>query len=142
MPIATYTPAEFAAIFNRERTWAYRLLYSGKVKALTKLGQLQIPQSEVDRLLADTQRYRGSPSHEKRTAKRKAAKKVPVSKGAKKWSAAMKQRKKNGASLPAGDHSDGVRKKASAHNWEVCAGKKKSAWRRLTRGNGNPDPAG
>lgn len=78
----TYTPAEFAALFNKERTWAYRQLYAGKIKAVTKLGQIHIPKSEVEKLLADVERYRGSPSHLKRTATRKARKSAPVSKGA------------------------------------------------------------
>ena len=92
----TYTPAEFAAVFGKERTWAYRQLYAGKVKAITKLGQTQIPQTEVDKLLNGAERYLGAPSHTKRTAARMAKKKAPVSKGAKKWTAALKQRKKHG----------------------------------------------
>ena len=100
MEKVTYTPAEFAALFGKERTWAYRQLYAGKVKAITKLGQTQIPQSEVDKLLKGAERYNGSPSHTKRVAKRQAKKKTPVSKGAKKWSAAVKQRKKLGLPQP------------------------------------------
>lgn len=33
-----YTPAEFAALFGKERTWAYRQLNAGKVQAITELG--------------------------------------------------------------------------------------------------------
>lgn len=92
---ATYTPAEFAAFFGKERTWGYRQLYAGKVKAITKLGQTLIPHSEVDKLLNGAERYRGAPSHTKRAAKKRAKKNAPVSKGAKKWTAAVKQRKKH-----------------------------------------------
>ena len=67
---ATYTPAEFAALFGKERTWGYRQLYAGKVKAITKLGQTQIPHSEVEKLLNGAERYRGAPSHTKRVAKK------------------------------------------------------------------------
>ncbi len=97
MDKVTYTPAEFAAVFGKERTWAYRQLYAGKVKAITKLGQTQIPHSEVEKLLNGAERYNGAPSHTKRVAKKKAQKKTPVSKGAKKWTAALKRRKKLGS---------------------------------------------
>ena len=95
MDKVTYTPSEFAAVFGKERTWAYRQLYAGKVKAITKLGQTQIPHSEVEKLLNGAERYRGAPSHTKRVAKKRAKKKAPGSKGAKKWTAAIKQRKKH-----------------------------------------------
>ena len=135
MPKATYTPAEFAEIFGKERTWAYRQLYAGKVKAITKLGQIQIPQSEVDKLLNGAERYLGSASHVKRTAKRKAKKKVPVSKGAKKWSAAVTQRRKHGSPPPANARS------ASGHKPSLPkrprpggqASVKQSVYQRLTR---------
>ena len=60
MEKVTYTPAEFAAVFGRERTWAYRQLYAGKVQAITELGRTLIPKSEVDRLLKEAGRYLGS----------------------------------------------------------------------------------
>lgn len=103
----TYTPAEFAALFGKERTWAYRQLYAGKVKAITKLGQVHIPHSEVEKLLGGVERYRGSASHAGRAAKKRAAKKKPVSKGAKKWMATIKQKKKHGLPLPKSAHSAG-----------------------------------
>ncbi len=94
----TYTPKEFAELFGKERTWTYRQLYAGKVKAITKLGQVQIPHSEVEKLLGGVERYRGAASHAGRAAKKRAAKKSPVSKGAKKWTAALKQKRKHGLS--------------------------------------------
>lgn len=106
----TYTPSEFASVFGKERTWAYRQLYAGKVKAITKLGQIQIPHSEVEKLLNGAERYRGSPSHAKRVAKRKAAKEKPVSKGANKWKAAVTQRKKHGPPPAKSARSVGGRK--------------------------------
>jgi hypothetical protein len=72
---ATYTPAEFAALFGKERTWGYRQLYAGKVKAITKLGQTLIPQSEVDKLLNGAERYLGAPSHVKRVPSARRRKK-------------------------------------------------------------------
>ena len=131
----TYTPAEFAALFGKERTWAYRQLYAGKVKAITKLGQTLIPQSEVDKLLDGAERYLGAPSHTKRVAKRKASKKTPVSKGAKKWTAALKQRKKHGSPPEVSAHS------ANGHTLslpeprhpDAQASARQSVYRRLTQ---------
>lgn len=45
------TPTEFASSFGRHHTWAYRLIYAGKVKVITKWGRMMIPRSEVDRLV-------------------------------------------------------------------------------------------
>jgi len=53
------TPTEFASLFNRHYTWAYRQIYAGKVKVISKLGRIMIPRSEVDRLLQDTETYTG-----------------------------------------------------------------------------------
>lgn len=53
------TPREFAAIFGRHHTWAYRQIYAGKVKVISKLGRIMIPRSEVDRLLQNTETYNG-----------------------------------------------------------------------------------
>jgi hypothetical protein len=131
----TYTPAEFAALFGKERTWAYRQLYAGKVKAITKLGQTQIPHSEVEKLLNGAERYLGSASHEKRTAKRKAKKKVPVSKGAKKWTAAIKQQKKHGSPPKGSARSADAHKPSlprSPHH-DDPASARQSVYRRLTR---------
>ena len=53
------TPTEFASIFGRHYTWAYRQIYAGKVKVISKLGRIMIPRSEVDRLLQDKETYAG-----------------------------------------------------------------------------------
>jgi hypothetical protein len=131
----TYTPAEFAALFGKERTWAYRQLYAGKVKAITKLGQIQIPQSEVDKLLNGAERYLGSASHVKRTAKRKAKKKAPVSKGAAKWMSAVKHQRKHGSPPKENARSAGARKLSSPKRLrpDDQANAKLSVYQRLTR---------
>jgi predicted site-specific integrase-resolvase len=56
---AVLTPTEFAALFGRTYTWAYRQIYAGKVQVLTQLGRMMIPRSEVDRLLQDKEIYTG-----------------------------------------------------------------------------------
>ena len=53
------TPTEFASLFGRHYTWAYRQIYAGKVKVISNLGRIMIPRSEVDRLLQQTETYTG-----------------------------------------------------------------------------------
>jgi hypothetical protein len=47
-----YSTAEFAASFGRDPSWAYRLLYGGKIRAITELGRILIPASELERVLS------------------------------------------------------------------------------------------
>lgn len=54
---AAYSPAEFAATCGRHPSWAYRLLYGGKIRAITELGRILIPASELDRVLSAAERY-------------------------------------------------------------------------------------
>lgn len=54
-----YSPAEFAAMFGHDRSWTYRLLYKGQLKAIQNLGRLMIPESEIARLLKDAEIYSG-----------------------------------------------------------------------------------
>jgi len=56
-----YSPAEFAATCGRHPSWAYRLLYGGKVRALTDLGRILIPASELERVLASAAPYDPKP---------------------------------------------------------------------------------
>jgi len=58
---AAYSPAEFAASCGRHPSWAYRLLYGGKVRALTDLGRILIPASELERILATATPYNPQP---------------------------------------------------------------------------------
>lgn len=50
-PVAL-SPKSFAARFSKSETWAYRLIYAGKLQTITGLGNVMIPLSEVDRLLS------------------------------------------------------------------------------------------
>jgi helix-turn-helix protein len=58
---AAYSPAEFAATCGRHASWAYRLLYSGKIRAVTELGRLLIPATELERVLSLAQPYDPKP---------------------------------------------------------------------------------
>ena len=54
---AALSPREFAASFGKHASWAYRLLYSGKIHAITELGRILIPATELDRVLSAAERY-------------------------------------------------------------------------------------
>jgi len=58
---AAYSPSEFAAFFGKHPTWSYRLLYAGKVHALTTLGRILIPASELERVLEPLAEYNPKP---------------------------------------------------------------------------------
>ena len=57
IPRIGYTPTEFAALFGRKATWGYRLLYAGRVKAVTNLGRIMIPHSEAERIMSQPEIY-------------------------------------------------------------------------------------
>jgi hypothetical protein len=65
---AAFSPREFAATCGRHPSWAYRLLYGGKIRAITELGRILIPASELERVLTLAQSYDPKP---KPQAKRK-----------------------------------------------------------------------
>ena len=55
------SPTEFAAACGRHPSWCYRLLYSGKIQAITQLGRLLIPAKELERVLSAAERYDPKP---------------------------------------------------------------------------------
>ena len=55
-----YSPAEFAALFGKDQSWAYRKIYAKQLKIITSLGNMMIPASEVDRVLGLAS-YEGMP---------------------------------------------------------------------------------
>lgn len=54
---ATFKIREFAAKFGHHPAWAYRRVYAGDVAVIDVMGQMMIPASEVDRLLALAKPY-------------------------------------------------------------------------------------
>jgi hypothetical protein len=58
---AAYSPAEFAACCGKHASWAYRLLYANKIRAVTELGRILIPASELERVLGLAQPYNPRP---------------------------------------------------------------------------------
>ena len=72
IPRAAYSPAEFAAACGRHASWAYRLLYSGKLHAITQLGRLLIPASEMRRILSLAQPYDPKPKPQRQPKQRTA----------------------------------------------------------------------
>lgn len=53
------TPSQFAQPFGRSTSWTYRRLYAGDIQAITCMGRLMIPATEVDRILAKATVYEG-----------------------------------------------------------------------------------
>ncbi len=51
------SPPEFAALFGRHYTWAYRMITEKRVKVITETGRILIPRSEVDRMLDQAKHY-------------------------------------------------------------------------------------
>jgi hypothetical protein len=49
-PRAGYAMREFAALFGKEKTWAYRMVYAGEVKVNRLRGEFIVPHAEVERL--------------------------------------------------------------------------------------------
>jgi hypothetical protein len=54
---AAFSPAEFAALFGKSPTWAYRQIYAGRIKPISDCGRLLIPRSEVESFLARKAEY-------------------------------------------------------------------------------------
>jgi hypothetical protein len=54
---AAYSPAEFAALFGRSPTWAYRQIHAARIKPIADCGRLLIPRSELDSFLARKSEY-------------------------------------------------------------------------------------
>lgn len=137
MEKVTYTPPEFAEIFGKERTWAYRQLYAGKVQAITEFGRTMIPKSEVDRLLKEAGRYLGAKAKVKKVpAVESAAKeKRRQSEGGKNWAKAVTQRKKHESPQQASAHSANGRKPSSQERPRPCvqATSRQSVYQRLTQ---------
>ena len=61
---AAYSPAEFAASCGKHPSWAYRLLYANKIRAVTELGRILIPASELERVLSLAAPYNPQPKGE------------------------------------------------------------------------------
>lgn len=136
MDKVTYTPAEFAEVFGKERTWAYRQLYAGKVKAITKLGRTMIPKSEVDRLLKEAGRYLGASAKVGKPSELASEPtKTAASKGAADWLKVVTQRKKHGLPPPANVHCEDGRKPSSPEllRPDGQSTSRQSVYQRLTR---------
>ena len=51
------SPKEFSEVNGKSPTWAYRQIYSGKVKVISDCGRLLIPRFEIERFLARASEY-------------------------------------------------------------------------------------
>lgn len=50
-----YSLQETAAFFGKERTWAYRQVKAGRIKAITGYGAMMVSASEIERILNSSQ---------------------------------------------------------------------------------------
>ena len=62
-----FSPREFAASCGKHASWAYRLLYNGKIHAVTELGRILIPASELERVLNLAEPYNPRPKRQRET---------------------------------------------------------------------------
>lgn len=46
----SYSFAEFAEMVGKERTWVYRQVEKGRIRAITGFGVAMIPASEIERI--------------------------------------------------------------------------------------------
>jgi hypothetical protein len=54
---AALSPCEFAKSFGKHPSWAYRLLYAGKIRAITQFGRILIPATELERVVSTAEAY-------------------------------------------------------------------------------------
>ncbi|MCB1098955.1 MAG: hypothetical protein KDN22_25510 [Verrucomicrobiae bacterium] len=54
-----YTVAEFAALFSRDKSWAYRQIYAGRINVISDFGLMMVPASELDKIIGTARRYTG-----------------------------------------------------------------------------------
>jgi hypothetical protein len=50
----SYSFAEFAEMVGKERTWVYRQVAKGRIRAITGFGSAMIPAIEVERIFGAT----------------------------------------------------------------------------------------
>jgi hypothetical protein len=60
---AAFKIREFAAKFGHHPTWGYRQVYAGNVAVIDVMGQMMIPASEVDRIVALAKPYDPKPQN-------------------------------------------------------------------------------
>jgi hypothetical protein len=49
-----FTFAEFAEKIGKHRSWVYRMVGSGKIRAITGYGAAMIPASEIERIFGNS----------------------------------------------------------------------------------------
>jgi hypothetical protein len=52
-----YSFAEFAGMVGKERTWVYRQVQKGRIKAITGFGAAMIPAKEIERIFGEGGRH-------------------------------------------------------------------------------------
>lgn len=55
----SYSPEEFASLHGKSKTWAYRLMYAGKIRVIKGAGTIRIPLTEAERFCQNVEVYQG-----------------------------------------------------------------------------------
>jgi len=50
----SYSFSEVAEMVGRERTWVYRMVAKGRIRAITGFGAAMIPATEIERIFGST----------------------------------------------------------------------------------------
>ena len=58
-PRHSFSPAEFANLHGKSKTWAYRLMYAGKLRVIKGAGTIRIPRAEAERFCQNVEVYQG-----------------------------------------------------------------------------------
>jgi hypothetical protein len=126
-----YTPAEFAALFGKERTWGYRQIYAGKVDTVTVFGSIMIPAKEVEKAMGQASRYGVSGNAIKRSKRQKATRRATKERNSAWKKHLSHQRQSEGAD---NSQSDGMT--TSAPTYSITRGPQDAGLilRRLTKG--------
>ena len=61
----SYSPQEFASLHGKSKTWAYRMMYAGKVQVIKGAGTIRIPFEEAARFSQNVEFYQGRAAGQK-----------------------------------------------------------------------------
>ena len=65
---AALDPTEFGLAFGKSKSWAYHMIYSGKIRTIQGLGSIMIPVSEIERITSQACEHRKTQPKRKKKA--------------------------------------------------------------------------
>ena len=57
---AAFSLAEFSALFGKQKVWAYKQMYAGRIKVIQQFGVMMVPRSELERINNAAATYSGA----------------------------------------------------------------------------------